>query len=198
MFLIINIFSKETPVATFSLYTYIILSLQFFNDMTIQDHRIDELSMRLGLHRPYQIMLDCLKRNAGMGDTTISHSIKTEKAKNRNSFTMTVGKQSATVIINISQLVWNEKHACTIFWSISSWLYFSVIFSSLHKYNILPEIITLPSFSRLYAKTNVMVNKKVLRLFYRWGLNVYCLNRVILLADLTFIINIPTIISFHI
>ncbi|XP_013779177.1 uncharacterized protein LOC106463668 [Limulus polyphemus] len=69
----------------------------FFDEIRIEDPRINDLCVKAGQPSPYQILLECLKRNYGMGDTQIKIELKSLKHQ-KNEFTMTVGKQKATVL----------------------------------------------------------------------------------------------------
>ncbi|XP_015793402.1 microprocessor complex subunit DGCR8-like [Tetranychus urticae] len=71
--------------------------LTFFDDIKVEDQRVSELCAKAGQHSPYQILVECLKRNYGMGDTEIKTDVRLIKHQ-RNEFTMNVGKHSATVI----------------------------------------------------------------------------------------------------
>ncbi|XP_015793480.1 microprocessor complex subunit DGCR8 [Tetranychus urticae] len=71
--------------------------LTFFDDIKVEDQRVSELCSKAGQHSPYQILVECLKRNYGMGDTEIKTDVRLIKHQ-RNEFTMNVGKHSATVI----------------------------------------------------------------------------------------------------
>ncbi|RWS16937.1 uncharacterized protein B4U79_05766 [Dinothrombium tinctorium] len=71
--------------------------LSFFDDIKIEDQRVSELCAKAGQHSPYQILVECLRRNCGMGDTDISTSVRLVKHQ-KNEFTMRVGNHSATVL----------------------------------------------------------------------------------------------------
>ncbi|KAI1293581.1 Microprocessor complex subunit DGCR8 [Halotydeus destructor] len=72
--------------------------LNYFDNIDITDSRVSELCSTAGQYSPYQVLVECLKRNFGMGDTDITTSIKLLKHQ-RNEFTMTVGgKHTASVI----------------------------------------------------------------------------------------------------
>ncbi|CAN8016576.1 unnamed protein product [Ixodes persulcatus] len=69
----------------------------FFDEIKVEDPRVNELCAKTGQLSPYQILLECLKRNYGMGDTEIKQEMKNMKHQ-RNEFIMSVGKHSANVI----------------------------------------------------------------------------------------------------
>ncbi|CAN7938561.1 unnamed protein product [Ixodes hexagonus] len=71
--------------------------LQFFDEIKVEDPRVNELCAKTGQLSPYQILLECLKRNYGMGDTEIKQEMKNMKHQ-RSEFIMSVGKHSASVI----------------------------------------------------------------------------------------------------
>ncbi|XP_074601554.1 microprocessor complex subunit partner of drosha isoform X2 [Brevipalpus obovatus] len=71
--------------------------LNFFDDIKVEDPRVSEMCAKAGQHSPYQILVECLKRNYGMGDIEIKHDVTLVKHQ-RIEFTMTVGKHTATVI----------------------------------------------------------------------------------------------------
>ena len=71
--------------------------LSFFDDISIEDPRINELGNKVGQPSPYQILRECLNRNYGMGDTDCVLNMKPLKHQNCE-FTITVGKHTATVI----------------------------------------------------------------------------------------------------
>ncbi|GAB6030100.1 hypothetical protein CHUAL_005779 [Chamberlinius hualienensis] len=70
---------------------------KFFDQVKVGDPRVSELCAKAGQPSPYQILLECLKRNYGMGDTQIKFETQTLKHQ-KNEFTMTVGKHQAKVI----------------------------------------------------------------------------------------------------
>jgi len=73
-------------------------TISFFDDIKVEDPRVPELSQKSGQPVPYQILIECLKRNYGMGNTDISMSMELGKNPKRFSrFTMTVGKHTKTV-----------------------------------------------------------------------------------------------------
>lgn len=69
----------------------------FFDEIKVEDPRVNDLCAKTGQLSPYQILLECLKRNYGMGDTEIKQEMKNIKHQ-RNEFIMSVGKHSASVI----------------------------------------------------------------------------------------------------
>lgn len=71
--------------------------ITFFDNIKVEDPRVIDLCAKTGQLSPYQILLECLKRNYGMGDTEIKQEMRTTK-RQRNEFMMSVGKHSASVI----------------------------------------------------------------------------------------------------
>ena len=71
--------------------------LSFFDDIKVEDPRVSELCVKAGQHSPYQILVECLRRNCGMGDTDITTNVRLVKHQ-KNEFTMKVGSNTATVI----------------------------------------------------------------------------------------------------
>lgn len=69
----------------------------FFDNIKVEDPRVNDLCAKTGQLSPYQILLECLKRNYGMGDTEIKQEMRNMKHQ-RNEFMMSVGKHSASVI----------------------------------------------------------------------------------------------------
>lgn len=69
----------------------------FFDEIKVEDPRVNDLCAKTGQLSPYQILLECLKRNYGMGDTEIKQEMKNMK-HHRNEFIMSVGKHTASVI----------------------------------------------------------------------------------------------------
>ncbi|XP_014667207.1 PREDICTED: microprocessor complex subunit DGCR8-like [Priapulus caudatus] len=70
--------------------------LSYFDEVRVVDPRVNELCTKAGQVGPYLILLECLKRNNGMGDTAIACEV-TNNQHQKNEFTMTVGKHSAKV-----------------------------------------------------------------------------------------------------
>lgn len=70
--------------------------LKFFDHIKIDDSRVSDLCTKAGLQSPYQILVECLKRNAGTCDTEILHDVKLIK-HHRNIYTMKVGEHEAKV-----------------------------------------------------------------------------------------------------
>lgn len=70
--------------------------LKFFDNIKIDDNRITELSAKAGRQSPYQILVECLKRNAGTCNTDIEHSVQLIK-HHRNIYTMKVNEHEAKV-----------------------------------------------------------------------------------------------------
>lgn len=67
--------------------------LEYFNHISIEDSRVYELTNKAGLLSPYQILHECLKRNHGMGDTSIQFEVIPGKNQ-KSEYVMTCGKHS--------------------------------------------------------------------------------------------------------
>ncbi|XP_038664455.1 microprocessor complex subunit DGCR8 isoform X2 [Scyliorhinus canicula] len=67
--------------------------LEYFNHINIEDSRVYELTNKAGLLSPYQILHECLKRNHGMGDTTIKFEVIPGKNQ-KSEYVMTCGKHT--------------------------------------------------------------------------------------------------------
>lgn len=70
--------------------------LKFFDNIKIDDSRVTELCAKAGLQSPYQILVECLKRNAGTCSTEIVHNVQLIK-HHRNIYTMKVSDHEAKV-----------------------------------------------------------------------------------------------------
>ncbi|KRT79665.1 hypothetical protein AMK59_8798, partial [Oryctes borbonicus] len=71
--------------------------LSFFDEIKIEDPRVAEFCAKTTEPSPHDILLTCLQRNFGLGEMKISYKGHTLKHQ-KNEFTMTVGKHTATVI----------------------------------------------------------------------------------------------------
>ncbi|KAJ8312857.1 hypothetical protein KUTeg_010230 [Tegillarca granosa] len=69
----------------------------FFDEIKIEDPRVSDLCNKAGQPSPYQILLECLKRNYGMGDTQCQIDVKTLKHQ-KSEYSLTVGKHTVTVV----------------------------------------------------------------------------------------------------
>ncbi|XP_034026986.1 microprocessor complex subunit DGCR8 [Thalassophryne amazonica] len=67
--------------------------LEYFNHISIEDSRVYELTNKAGLLSPYQILHECLKRNHGMGDTSINFEVIPGKNQ-KSEYVMTCGKHT--------------------------------------------------------------------------------------------------------
>ncbi|CAH2295611.1 microprocessor complex subunit DGCR8 [Pelobates cultripes] len=67
--------------------------LEYFNHVSIEDSRVYELTNKAGLLSPYQILHECLKRNHGMGDTSIKFEVIPGKNQ-KSEYVMTCGKHT--------------------------------------------------------------------------------------------------------
>lgn len=70
--------------------------LKFFDNIKIDDSRVTDLCAKAGLQSPYQILVECLKRNAGTCNTDISHKVQLIK-HHKNIYTMKVNEHEAKV-----------------------------------------------------------------------------------------------------
>ncbi|XP_071743954.1 uncharacterized protein pasha isoform X2 [Lepeophtheirus salmonis] len=71
--------------------------LSFFDDIRIEDPRVNELCSRTSEPSPYTILLNCLQRNYGLGDLNITTELKPLRNK-KNEFTMRVDKREVKVV----------------------------------------------------------------------------------------------------
>ncbi|XP_033902252.3 microprocessor complex subunit DGCR8-like [Acipenser ruthenus] len=67
--------------------------LEYFNHISIEDSRVYELTNKAGLLSPYQILHECLKRNHGMGDTSIKFEVIPGKNQ-KSEYVMACGKHT--------------------------------------------------------------------------------------------------------
>lgn len=65
--------------------------MAYFNDVSIADSRVYELCIHTGQLLPYQMLTECLKRNQGVADTTVSYDVQQGKRRSLN-YTMKCGK----------------------------------------------------------------------------------------------------------
>ena len=70
--------------------------LKFFDNIKIDDNRVTDLCAKAGLQSPYQILVECLKRNAGTCNPDISHAVELIK-HHKNIYTMRVNEHEAKV-----------------------------------------------------------------------------------------------------
>lgn len=70
--------------------------LKFFDNIKIEDTRIPELCTKAGLHSPYQILVECLKRNTGSCEIKPVHNVQLIK-HHRNIYTLKVKEHEAKV-----------------------------------------------------------------------------------------------------
>eukprot|EP00096_Caligus_rogercresseyi_P005168 TRINITY_DN2014_c0_g1_i1.p1 TRINITY_DN2014_c0_g1~~TRINITY_DN2014_c0_g1_i1.p1 ORF type:complete len:582 (-),score=188.70 TRINITY_DN2014_c0_g1_i1:985-2484(-) len=71
--------------------------LSFFDDIRIEDPRVNELCSRTSEPSPYTILLNCLQRNYGLGDLNITTELRPLRNK-KNEFTMRVDKREVKVV----------------------------------------------------------------------------------------------------
>lgn len=72
--------------------------LRFFDNIKIEDARVTELCAKAGQQSPYQILVECLKRNANTcdGELPITHHVQLIKPQ-KNVYTMTVNEHEVKV-----------------------------------------------------------------------------------------------------
>lgn len=70
--------------------------LKFFDNIKIDDSRVTELCAKAGLQSPYQILVECLKRNAGTCNSEITHEVQLIK-HHKNIYTMKANGHEAVV-----------------------------------------------------------------------------------------------------
>ncbi|XP_077869708.1 microprocessor complex subunit DGCR8-like [Saccoglossus kowalevskii] len=69
-------------------------NLEYFDHIAIEDSRVYDLCHKAGQLSPWQILQECLKRNHGMGDTSVKFDVKVSKNQ-KSEYTMTCGKHVA-------------------------------------------------------------------------------------------------------
>ncbi|KAJ8415392.1 hypothetical protein AAFF_G00423720 [Aldrovandia affinis] len=86
--------SEEKPMEGDELEETLIHKVhKYFNHISIEDSRVYELTNKAGLLSPYQILHECLKRNHGMGDTSIKFEVIPGKNQ-KSEYVMTCGKHT--------------------------------------------------------------------------------------------------------
>lgn len=71
---------------------------QFFDGIAITDERVPQFCAKTGQYSPFQILVECLKRNHGMGSDKIGFNVDHSRGNQmKNRFTMTAGKHTTTV-----------------------------------------------------------------------------------------------------
>ncbi|XP_055905342.1 microprocessor complex subunit DGCR8 [Eupeodes corollae] len=114
--------------------------LSVFDDIKIEDPRVEEFCNKTTEPVPHAILLTCLQRNFGLGDVQINYEINRRKNK-KNEFTMTVGKHVAKVVCK------NKKEG--------KQLASQAILQILH-----PHIKTWGSLLRLYGNNSIKTFKE--------------------------------------
>lgn len=71
--------------------------MQFFDEIRVEDPRVAEFCAKTTEPSPHDILLTCLQRNFGKDNLQISYQGNKLKHQ-KNEFTMTVGKHTATVV----------------------------------------------------------------------------------------------------
>lgn len=71
---------------------------QFFDGIAITDERVSQFCAKTGQYSPFQILVECLKRNHGMGSDKIVFTVDHSRGNQmKNRFIMTAGKHTTTV-----------------------------------------------------------------------------------------------------
>ena len=70
---------------------------QFFDEIRIEDPRVAELCNKTSEPSPYVILLTCLQKNYGLGDTNITTELTPARNK-KNKFTMKCNEQVVEVV----------------------------------------------------------------------------------------------------
>ena len=73
------------------------ISFQFFDDIRVEDIRVPELCNKMSEPSPYAILLSCLQRNYGLGDTNIKVNSKAARNPKFIRFSMTVNEKTVEV-----------------------------------------------------------------------------------------------------
>ena len=71
--------------------------LAFFDGIMVEDARVADLCNRTSEPAPYQILVTCLQRNYGLGDTHIHQEMKAVR-NGKNEYSMMVNKRTVSVI----------------------------------------------------------------------------------------------------
>ena len=71
--------------------------LSFFDEIRVEDPRVADLCNRTSEPAPYQILVTCLQRNYGLGDTHIHQDMKTVR-NGKNEYRLLVNKREVSVI----------------------------------------------------------------------------------------------------
>ena len=71
--------------------------LSFFDGILVEDGRVADLCNRTSEPAPYQILVTCLQRNYGLGDTHIHQEMRAVR-NGKNEYTMVVNKREVAVI----------------------------------------------------------------------------------------------------
>ena len=71
--------------------------LSFFDEIRVEDPRVADLCNRTSEPAPYQILVTCLQRNYGLGDTHIHQDMKTV-SNGKNEYRLLVNKREVVVI----------------------------------------------------------------------------------------------------
>lgn len=73
------------------------VDLSFFEDIRIEDPRVPELCNKMSEPSPYSILLNCLQRNYGLGDTNIKTDLTPARNRKYNRYLMTVNEKTVEV-----------------------------------------------------------------------------------------------------
>ena len=71
--------------------------LSFFDEIRVEDPRVADLCNRTSEPAPYQILVTCLQRNYGLGDTHIHQDMKSVR-NGKNEYRLLVNKREVSVI----------------------------------------------------------------------------------------------------
>lgn len=71
--------------------------LSVFDEIRIEDPRVDEFCNKTTEPSPHAILTICLKRNYGLGDIEVDYQVKASH-RQQNEYTMVVGKHKTTVV----------------------------------------------------------------------------------------------------
>jgi len=72
--------------------------LSFFEEVGVEDHRVPDLCNKMSEPSPYAILLSCLQRNYGLGDTNIKTDLKPSFRPKFSEFSMTVNEKTVKVL----------------------------------------------------------------------------------------------------
>ncbi len=96
---------------------------QFFNTIRIEDPRVTELCNKMSEPAPYAVLLTCLKRIYGVGDTSVKSSMNVRRNQ-QNEFVMRVLNREVSIICRnkregrqlAAQKMLQQMHPSLEFW----------------------------------------------------------------------------------